>query len=93
MFTFEDRYQELFTKGIGDNVGISGTVAVEAFSGGAPSLRPVQHRNSARPLLTYWQVRGSRKAEVEGWGEGGKSPEPCFAHMDDTPWHVDFILF
>ncbi|TEA34575.1 hypothetical protein DBR06_SOUSAS16910011 [Sousa chinensis] len=53
MFTFEDRYQELFTKGIGDNVGISGTVAAEAFSGGAPSLRPVQHRNSACPLLSY----------------------------------------
>eukprot|EP00069_Balaena_mysticetus_P002009 bmy_15755T0 len=53
MFTFEDRHQELFTEGIGDNVGISGTVAAEAFSGGAPSLRPVQHRNSARPLLTY----------------------------------------
>ena len=53
-----------------------------AFLAGHPALGLVQHRNSARPFLNCgrWEEAGRWK----GRRQGGKSPETCFASMDDT---------
>lgn len=81
-FTFSDRNQgrdEFFTRGIDENVGISGRGQLEASRVEASEHQAGPAEELCLSSLDPQQVRGRS-------GIGEKSPEPCFSHKDNAHW-------